>query len=111
MAPRHLPTRLVVVFLAWKSVQLIIITLSPGPGYDTSALIASNPSSLRNSEYGSWSAIDRISLNTLRWDALYFTKSAQRGYVYEQEWAFSWLYSMILNTVLKRTTSLLKLIQ
>jgi phosphatidylinositol glycan class V len=103
MASRRPSTRLFQAFFAWKSVLFIVAALSPGPGYDTSALIASNPSSSRHVDFQSWSAKDRVSLNSFRWDALYFVKSAQRGYHYEQEWAFSWAYSLLLRTLVKRT--------
>ncbi|OAG12245.1 GPI mannosyltransferase 2 [Paraphaeosphaeria sporulosa] len=101
MASRNPSTRLIQAFFAWKSVLFIVAAFSPGPGYDTSALIASNPTSSRHVDFHSWPVIDRVSLNFFRWDALYFVKSAQRGYHYEQEWAFSWAYSLLLKTLVK----------
>lgn len=105
MAPRNTTRRLIQAFLAWKAVLLIAAVLSPGPGYDTSALVALNPSQLRHAEVGNWSLINRLSLNLLRWDALYFTKSAQRGYLFEQEWAFSRVHSFVLDTLVKRMSN------
>ena len=102
MAPQNPIKRIALAFFAWKFVLLGVAVLSPGPGYDTSSLIALNPSELRHIEVVSRSLIDRLSLNLFRWDALYFAKSAQRGYVYEQEWAFSWAYSLIIDTFVKR---------
>lgn len=95
---QSLARRLIPIFLAWKTVLLLVATFSPGPGYDTSALILLNSSTNRHAELQSPSLVDRITLNTFRWDAFYFVKSAQRGHVYEQEWAFSWAYSYVLNT-------------
>ncbi|KAJ4295336.1 ER membrane glycoprotein subunit of the GPI transamidase complex-like protein [Kalmusia sp. IMI 367209] len=104
MQPRNLSKRLILVFVAWKVLLFAVAALSPGPGYDTSAFIASSPTSLRHTEFKSWSRLDRLSLNLFRWDALYFVKSAQRGYLYEQEWAFSWAYSLLIKTVVKLIT-------
>jgi len=99
---RFQPRRLVLVFLAWKVILLLIAIFSPGPGYDTSALIASDVNTLRHSNFKHWPWFERLALNLFRWDALYFVKSAQRGYAFEQEWAFSWAYSLLLNTGVKR---------
>lgn len=78
--------RVILVFLCWKVVVFSLLALCPGPGYDTSGLI------LLKEEDGIYlkaSFSDQIALKLLRWDALYFAKAAQRGYFYEQEWAFS----------------------
>ena len=88
--------RLVAFFVAWKCLLLVITLSSPGPGYDTSSLILVNPSEHRHSKLTSRPWLDRIALNLFRWDSFYFIKTAQRGYVHEQEWAFSWVYSAIL---------------
>jgi phosphatidylinositol glycan class V len=98
--PRY-KSRLVALFFAWKCLLLIITSCSPGPGYDTSSLISSNPSLQRHGELTNRPWLDRIALNLFRWDSLYFIKTAQRGYVHEQEWAFSWVYSAIVRTVVK----------
>jgi phosphatidylinositol glycan class V len=94
----RLARQLIPIFIAWKTTLLFLAILSPGPGYDTSSLILLNNSTDRHVEVQSSSVVDRLTLNTFRWDALYFVKSAQRGYVHEQEWAFSWAYSYLLNT-------------
>jgi phosphatidylinositol glycan class V len=101
LAHGHLARQLIPIFIAWKTTLLLLATISPGPGYDTSSLILLNSSTDRHVELQSSSLVDRLTLSTFRWDALYFVKSAQRGYVHEQEWAFSWAYSHILNSVAK----------
>jgi phosphatidylinositol glycan class V len=93
----RLARQLIPIFIAWKTTLLLLAVLAPGPGYDTSSLILLNSSTDRHVEVQSPSVVDRLTLNTFRWDALYFVKSAQRGYVYEQEWAFSRAYSYIMN--------------
>ncbi|KAF2690189.1 glycosyltransferase family 76 protein, partial [Lentithecium fluviatile CBS 122367] len=92
---------LIVLFLAWKCLLLVIAACSPGPGYDTSALILSDSSPHRHIHFVNWPWINRLALNLFRWDALYFVKSARQGYVYEQEWAFSRVYSATLESFVK----------
>jgi phosphatidylinositol glycan class V len=71
-------TTLTATFLSWKAVLFAIAAGSRvGPTYDTSSsllLPASQPTLLT-----------RLS----SWDAIYFLKDAERGYLFEQEWAFS----------------------
>jgi phosphatidylinositol glycan class V len=68
---------LTVGFLLWKSLLFSISRLSPRPGYDTSTTLLEGVS-------------DSSLLSLVRWDAIYFTEAARRGYIFEQEWAFSW---------------------
>lgn len=90
--------RLIWIFVAWKLVLLVVACLSPGPGYDTSTQIL-----LDRHHNGSpmWfaRAVEYVVLRLTRWDAIYFTTNAERGYVYEQQWAFSWLLSNITSLV------------
>ncbi|KAG0648638.1 Glycosylphosphatidylinositol-anchor biosynthesis 18 [Hyphodiscus hymeniophilus] len=83
----HPKRTLLLTFLAWKSLLLIIAFASPGPGYDTSAsLTEPAPDSA-----GELPVVLRYLVEKLtRWDAIYFTKVASRGYVFEQEWAWGW---------------------
>ncbi|KAF2707007.1 glycosyltransferase family 76 protein [Pleomassaria siparia CBS 279.74] len=99
---RKLARRLIPIFVAWKCCLLLLAAFSPGPGYDTSSLILLNTSANRHDELQSLSRCERFALRIFRWDALYFVKSAQRGYVHEQEWAFSWAYSYLVNTSAKQ---------
>ncbi|KAM0276047.1 hypothetical protein ACHAQH_007133 [Verticillium albo-atrum] len=70
------------VFLAWKGLLLAIALASglTGPSYDTSTTLALN----RDESSTAFSLVTRLT----RWDAIYFTSSAQHGYRFEQEWAF-----------------------
>ncbi|KAF2739612.1 GPI mannosyltransferase 2 [Polyplosphaeria fusca] len=96
---------LLLLFLAWKLVLLLAATFAPGFGYDTSGriLLAENTSRRTTLQSPSW--IDRLVLKLLRWDALYMVKAAERGYVYEQEWAFSWAFNRLLRQATRFTTS------
>lgn len=71
--------------------------MSPGPGYDTSALILTDASTQRHTNLESSSTLVHLALNLFRWDALYFVKAAERGVVFEQEWAFSPVFSKLLS--------------
>lgn len=88
--------RLTSIFLAWKAALVVLTALCPGPGYDTSALILLSDQENRQKHFQIFSIVDSFALKLLRWDAFYFTKAAQRGYLYEQEWAFSRAYSTML---------------
>lgn len=76
-------------FTAWKSLLLIIASLSPGPGYDTSTTIRARHAFRESMSADTVMSLRaRIVQNLSRWDALFFTSIARRGYLYEQEWAF-----------------------
>jgi phosphatidylinositol glycan class V len=99
--PQRQTKQLIVLFFTWKCVLFLVSACSPGLGYDTSALILVDSSQQRHSKPSSMSRLDRFAFNLFRWDALYFVKSAQREYVYEQEWAFSWAYSALLKMIVR----------
>lgn len=91
-----------VLFAAWKLLLLSIISLSPGPGYDTSSdhlISRSSPS------YPSI-ALSHLTTRLLRWDAIFFTSSARHGHSYEHEWAFSWPLSQLIKLVTECKPSL-----
>lgn len=85
---------LLYLFIAYKSLLLIIALCSPGPGYDTSAsllqLPADNGSSLT-------ALFELLAEKLTSWDAIYFTTVARRGYLYEQEWAFAWGWTHLIS--------------
>ena len=68
---------LTLIFVCWKSLLFTLAQCSPWPGYDTSTVIL-------HPLHNGWA------MPFIRWDAIYFTQIAQRGYLFEQEWAFSW---------------------
>lgn len=83
-------------FLAWKLLLLIIAAASPGPGYDTSASLTAP----RGDPAGELPVALRYLIEKLtRWDAIYFVEVANRGHVFEQEWAWwGWPRAIALYT-------------
>lgn len=78
-----------VLFGFWKALLLLVAISSPGVGYDTSSSLLLDQQDGRSAE-NSTSGIGNLPLlgKLVRWDAIYFVRSAQRGYQLEQEWAF-----------------------
>ncbi len=85
----HPHKSLIAVLIAWKVLLLIIAGFSPGDGYDTSTTLA-QPYIVAANRNHVVSLLRLLSTKLSRWDAIYFTKIASRGYLYEQEWAFGW---------------------
>ena len=79
MGPR---TRLIAYLLVYKVLLLLVAVASPGPGYDTST-------TLLHPERG-------VARKLVRWDAIYFTQIASRGYSFDQEWAFGWGFTHLI---------------
>lgn len=73
------------VFVAWKVLLLAVAAGSQvGATYDTSSsLLILHPHTEDNS-----SLVRTFITRLVSWDAIYFVKAAQRGYLFEQEWAF-----------------------
>ncbi|KAJ5756241.1 hypothetical protein N7533_005784 [Penicillium manginii] len=83
------PSRsLTVAFALWKALLFLVIVACPGPGYDTSTTLLTNEHSGLAPD-SSTTALP-LSFKFARWDAIYFVHSAEHGYVFEQEWAFSY---------------------
>lgn len=85
---------LVILWVAWKLLLLLIAISSPGPGYDTSASLLS-PGASESQQLPP--ALQYIVGKLTRWDAIYYSKIADRGYVFEQEWAFGWGFTRLIS--------------
>jgi len=85
---------LVAVFIGWKSLLLLVAACTPGPGYDTSTHLVLSLENISNTHLEA--VLRAISAKLTKWDAVYFTTTAHRGYVFEQEWAFSWGFTRII---------------
>lgn len=85
---------LLFLFIAYKSLILLIALCSPGPGYDTSATLLTPPAINGSSLTG---LFELIAEKLTSWDAIYFTTVARRGYLYEQEWAFAWGWTQLIS--------------
>lgn len=89
---------LTIAFGLWKALIFLIVIGCPGPGYDTSTSLLPYLSS------GAGDVISRdvkhapilALLKFTRWDSIYFVHIAERGYVFEQEWAFGYGYTRVL---------------
>lgn len=83
-------------FAIWKLILLTIACTSPYPGYDTSSSLLF-PSGTHDNEYPD--PLHTIAVKLTRWDAIYFAQAAHRGALFEQEWAFGWGYTKILDVL------------
>ncbi|KAF7174424.1 hypothetical protein CNMCM5623_007168 [Aspergillus felis] len=92
---------LLAVFGCWKALLLLLAVFSPGPGYDTSTTLGRlNRNATNTTHDGPFIASLRlISTKLTRWDAIYFTEVASRGYIFEQEWAFGYGFTKLINFV------------
>ena len=78
--------------------MLLTALSSPGPGYDTSTqLLLPELSEEHQSLPSRLSA--RVLSRLIRWDAVYYVTIANRGYRFEQEWAFSWLPTKLVGHI------------
>jgi phosphatidylinositol glycan class V len=96
---------LVALFVFWKVLLLVIVYLNPNDGYDSSTqlFLLTDQSGHRSTSAPVFANANvstlRIVASLSRWDAIYFAAAAHRGYVHEQEWAFSWGFTSLLNHV------------
>lgn len=96
LRPFEAPVRtLILCFALWKVSLLLIAACSPGPGYDTStSLLLSSLQSIGKNRLPS--AVQYLIGKLVRWDAIYFVRASNRGYLYEQEWAFGWGFTRMI---------------
>jgi len=92
---------LLTLFTAWK-VLLFSLAFVSSPPYDTSTQLLFRGYGL-NSTLPSPTSIGGILAQKLtRWDGIYFATSAERGYQFEQEWAFGWGLTRAIAYLAKR---------
>ncbi|KAL8734793.1 MAG: hypothetical protein Q9181_003037 [Wetmoreana brouardii] len=92
----HPRASLTFLFCTWKLLLLTVAYTSPAPGYDTSTTILA---STMESKSCSTDILQVLVTKLLRWDAIYFTQVAQRGALFEQEWAFGWGFARLLSFI------------
>ena len=82
----------------------MVALLSPGEGYDTSTSLFFEVLSSQTSSSSSWvqALKQRLANRLVRWDAIYYVSIAERGYLYEQDWAFGWGFTRLISTVAER---------
>lgn len=92
--------QLVCLFIFWKFLLLSIASLSPGPGYDTSTQLLFSSGLSEPADHGHsarFAFLQLVAEKLTRWDGIYLASLAHRGYVYEQEWAFSWGFTRLMS--------------
>lgn len=90
-------------FLLWKVFLFLVIILTPGPGYDTSTTLLGAAHGHEDTEFNvqegskqdasavvSSTVLPLFAHKLVRWDSIYFVNIAERGYLFEQEWAFGY---------------------
>ncbi|KAG8530933.1 uncharacterized protein KY384_004290 [Bacidia gigantensis] len=87
---------LTIYFALWKALLLTLVLLSPGPGYDVSTHLLPNFEPVDAASSVLRRAQHHLASRLIRWDAIYFSQIARRGYVFEQEWAFGWGHTRLL---------------
>jgi phosphatidylinositol glycan class V len=101
MSSRRDLARLLCLFCAWKALLLAVVLAGPGDsdgGYDSSTQLHLGGAGSSGATHLAPLAplAERLLRRLTRWDAVYFTQTAARGYVREQEWAFGWGFAAAL---------------
>jgi len=95
---------LLAIFSCWKSLLGLIALVTPSPAYDTSTtltLLQSSNDPPVHAASISARLLEKFCNSLTRWDAIYFAKVAERGYINEQEWAFGWGFTRAIVTTSK----------
>ncbi|KAL1902120.1 ER membrane glycoprotein subunit of the GPI transamidase complex-like protein [Ceratocystis pirilliformis] len=117
------PIPLGFIFTLWKTLLLLIAFGSAiGPSYDTSTEILFDSAAANHVPENDGDAplhstiallfdskpslFRTLVIRLTRWDALYFVKAAQRGRLYEQEWAFGIGQPALVSTLLQGCKSI-----
>ncbi|OAG40822.1 hypothetical protein AYO21_04899 [Fonsecaea monophora] len=79
---------LFVLFVAWKSVIILITLAAPGVGYDTSTSLLDWEDAGQQTISDTPDDMSNWWMKLVRWDAIYYTHLSDQGHVFEQEWAF-----------------------
>ena len=114
---KHPVRTLLLCFAAWKALLLLVAIASPGQGYDTSTSLVlaqhhHRPQPPARQVQGGGgdgplpAALHHIAIRLTRWDAIYFTQVATRGYRFEQEWAFGWGFTRLIAGATARKSSM-----
>ncbi|KAL4788138.1 GPI mannosyltransferase 2 [Aspergillus varians] len=91
-----------IAFWLWKALLVVVIISCPGLGYDTSSSLlpyqGNHSLDFVPSAQNKHESI-AIPLKFVRWDSIYYVHIGRIGYVFEQEWAFSYAYSNLVNSL------------
>lgn len=103
LSPRNPIWSLTLAFALWKTLVFLVVAACPGPGYDTSTSLLPYQVPAPATDSASASSLTHhlrtLPLKFVRWDAIYFVHIIEHGYVFEQEWAFGWGYTRLLNVL------------
>ena len=92
---------LVLLFLLTRLIYLTIALLTPSPAYDSSTNLILPPPQDTSGISTCWNLtlLTKLAERLTRWDAIYFVKISERGYIREQEWAFGWGWTRVMGVV------------
>lgn len=98
--PERPRTSLILGFVSWKLLLLTIACTSPYPGYDTSTTLSLPVQKPEiDCQHTLKVALQNLAGKLTKWDAIYFTRIAHRGALFEQEWAFNGGYARLLSVL------------
>ncbi|KAI5801608.1 GPI mannosyltransferase 2 [Peziza echinospora] len=86
---------LTLLFVITRIALFSLALLTPSPAYDSSTNLILPPPDDAN--VGAiWLVLTKLAERLTRWDAIYFVKVSERGYLFEQEWAFGWGFTTVV---------------